>query len=59
MLQTVSALVAEDHALGKRSLSATEDFDITMRAETLADALIWLDFILDVELPDPPDVPTA
>ncbi|MDH6291921.1 hypothetical protein M2275_006860 [Rhodococcus opacus] len=25
---------------------------------TLADAVIWLDFLLDIDLPDPPDVPT-
>jgi len=44
----------------ERSLTAAEQqFDLTMRAETLADALIWLDFVLGVDLPDPPDVTTA
>jgi len=43
----------------ERSLTAAErEFDVTMRAETLADALIWLDFVLGVDLPDPPDVTT-
>ncbi|TQC42247.1 hypothetical protein EEB14_49885 [Rhodococcus sp. WS4] len=60
VLRTVSALLAGDLAEGVRSLTAAEQhFDITMRAEALADALIWLDFLLDVDLPDPPDVITA
>ncbi|MDF3313404.1 hypothetical protein P3H15_51835, partial [Rhodococcus sp. T2V] len=33
--------------------------DIALRAEILADALIWLDFVLDVDLPDPPDMAAA
>ena len=41
---------------GERSLTAAEQFDITLRAEILADALIWLGFVLDVDLPDPPDM---
>ena len=59
VLRTVSAVLAEDHAEVERSLTAAErEFDVTMRAETLADALIWLDFVLGVDLPDPPDVTT-
>ncbi|PBC39989.1 hypothetical protein CJ179_33185 [Rhodococcus sp. ACS1] len=60
VLRTVSALLGGDLANEVRSLTAAEQqFDITMRAETLADALIWLDFLLDVDLPDPPDVITT
>ncbi|MDV7087058.1 hypothetical protein GXW84_32225 [Rhodococcus sp. IEGM 248] len=59
VLRTVSAFLAEDHAEVERSLTAEQQFDLTMRAETLADALIWLDFVLGVDLPDPPDVTTA
>ncbi|MDI9975835.1 hypothetical protein [Rhodococcus sp. IEGM 1307] len=60
VLRTVSAFLAEDHEEVQRSLTAAEQqFDLTMRAETLADALIWLDFVLEVDLPDPPDVTTA
>ncbi|MFC9837413.1 hypothetical protein ACFVKB_26925 [Rhodococcus sp. NPDC127530] len=60
VLRTVSAFFAEDHAEVEWSLTAAEQqFDLTMRAETLADAIIWLDFVLDVDLPDPPDVSTA
>ncbi|SEB31487.1 hypothetical protein SAMN04490239_0367 [Rhodococcus koreensis] len=60
VLRTVSALLGGDLANGVRSLTAAEQqFDTTMRAETLADALIWLDFLLDVDLPDPPDVITT
>jgi len=33
--------------------------DPLRRPEGLADALLWLDFLLDVDMPDPPDVPTA
>ncbi|MFE5703656.1 hypothetical protein, partial [Rhodococcus koreensis] len=56
VLRTVSALLAEDVVEGERSLTAAEQFDIALRAEILADALIWLDFVLDVDLPDPPDM---
>ncbi|MFE7416207.1 hypothetical protein [Rhodococcus sp. NPDC057529] len=59
VLRTVSAFLAEDLVEGERSLTAAEQFDITLRAEILADALIWLDFVLDVDLPDPPDFTTA
>ncbi|QHE72869.1 hypothetical protein GFS60_06518 (plasmid) [Rhodococcus sp. WAY2] len=59
VLRTVSAFVAEDLTEGKRLLTAAEQFDITLRAETLADAIIWLDFVLDVDLPDPPDITTT
>lgn len=60
VLRTVAAFLAEDLAEGRRSLTAAEQqFDLTMRAEALADAVIWLDFLLDVDLPDPPDVITA
>ena len=56
VLRTVSAFLAEDVVEGERSLTAAEQFDIALRAEILADALIWLDFVLDVDLPDPPDM---
>ncbi|MGW5151931.1 hypothetical protein [Rhodococcus koreensis] len=56
VLRTVSAFLAEDVVAGERSLTAAEQFDIALRAEILADALIWLDFVLDVDLPDPPDM---
>ncbi|EID79154.1 MULTISPECIES: hypothetical protein [Rhodococcus] len=59
VLRTVSAFLVEDHAEVERSLTAAEQFDLTMRAEAPADALIWLDFLLDVDLPDPPDLTTA
>ena len=59
VLRTVSAFFSEDHAEVERSITAAEQFDLTLRAETLADAIIWLDFVLDVDLPDPPDVTTA
>ncbi|MGW4338061.1 hypothetical protein ACWEK5_35435 [Rhodococcus koreensis] len=51
--------IAKDLVEGERSRTAAEQFDITLRAEILADALIWLDFVLDVDLPDPPDMATA
>ncbi|MGV9870524.1 hypothetical protein [Rhodococcus koreensis] len=59
VLRTVSAFLAEDVVAGEKSLTAAEQFDITLRAEILADALIWLDFVLDVDLPDPPDMAAA
>lgn len=59
VLRTVSAFLAEDLAEVRRAMAAAGQFDVTMRAQTLADALIWLDFVLDVDLPDPPDVTTA
>jgi hypothetical protein len=59
VLSTVSAFLAEDLVAGERSLTAAEQFDATLRAEILADALIWLDFVLDVDLPDPPDLTTV
>ncbi|QTJ71272.1 hypothetical protein HYG77_38140 (plasmid) [Rhodococcus sp. ZPP] len=59
MLRTVSAFLTQNPAEGRRLLTAAEHFDITLRAETLADAIIWLDFVLDVDLPDPPDVTTT
>ncbi|TQC48287.1 hypothetical protein EEB14_15570 [Rhodococcus sp. WS4] len=59
VLRTVAAFVAEELAEGERLFGAAELFDLTLRAEILADAIIWLDFVLDVDLPDPPDVITA
>ncbi|MFE7423688.1 hypothetical protein [Rhodococcus sp. NPDC057529] len=59
VLGTVSAFLAEDVVEGEKSLTAAEQFDITLRAEILADALIWLDFVLDVDLPHPPDMAAA
>jgi hypothetical protein len=35
------------------------DFEMPLRAETLADALIGLDFVLDVDLRDPADATTT
>lgn len=55
--RTVSAFVAEDVAEGERLLTAAEQ--IPCARKTPADALIWLDFVPDVELPDPPDVTTT
>ncbi|MDF3313489.1 hypothetical protein P3H15_52325 [Rhodococcus sp. T2V] len=46
VLRTVSAFLAEDVVAGERSLTAAEQFDIALRAEILADALIWLDLVL-------------
>ncbi|WP_256973561.1 hypothetical protein [Rhodococcus sp. NCIMB 12038] len=54
----MSAFLSEDRAKGQRSLSAAEQFTKTAWAETLADALVWLDLVLDVDLPDPPDFVT-
>jgi hypothetical protein len=57
---TVSAFLAENLAEGQLQLEAAErQPDPLRRAEVLADALLWLDFLLDVDMPDPPDVPTA
>ncbi|MFE5703661.1 hypothetical protein [Rhodococcus koreensis] len=52
VLRTVSASRAEDLAEVTRSLTAAEQVDRTLRAETLADAISWLDFLLDADLPD-------
>ncbi|MHA4850933.1 hypothetical protein L1080_015480 [Rhodococcus sp. MSC1_016] len=59
VLQTVAAFLAEEVAAGERLLAVAEQFDPALRADTLADAIIWLDFVLDVDLPDPPDVTTT
>jgi hypothetical protein len=60
VLQTVAAFLAEEVGAGERLLAiAEQQFDTTLRADTLADAIIWLDFVLDVDLPDPPDVTTT
>ncbi|MDV7353445.1 hypothetical protein R4282_10550 [Rhodococcus oxybenzonivorans] len=59
VLQTVAAFLAEEVAAGEQLLAVAEQFDPTQRADTLADAIIWLDFVLDVDLPDPPDVTTT
>jgi hypothetical protein len=58
VLRTLFAFLADDPTYGHNQLTdAAHQTDPATRAETLANALIWLDFLLDVELPDPPDVP--
>ncbi|MFC9549929.1 hypothetical protein ACFTWF_03675 [Rhodococcus sp. NPDC056960] len=59
VLRTAAAFLADDPAAGRHQLAvAARQLEPLRRAETLTDALIWLDFLLDVDLPDPPDVPT-
>ncbi|MGV9870457.1 hypothetical protein [Rhodococcus koreensis] len=49
--------MSEDSALGwERLAAAGREPDLLRRAALLADALMWLDFLLDVDVPDPPDV---
>ena len=60
VLRTAAAFLADAPAEAQRQLAeAGRELDPLRRAETLTDALIWLDFLLDVDLPDPPDVPTG
>ncbi|MFD7010679.1 hypothetical protein [Rhodococcus jostii] len=60
VLRTAAAFLADAPAEAEYQLAqAARQLDPLRRAETLADALIWLDFLLDVDLPDPPDVPTV
>ena len=57
---TVSAFSPRTLAEGHLQLAAAErQPDPLRRPEVLADALLWLDFFLDVDVPDPPDVPTT
>ncbi|MEN0136647.1 MAG: hypothetical protein AAGC80_15950 [Rhodococcus sp. (in: high G+C Gram-positive bacteria)] len=60
VLRTAAAFLADAPAEAERQLAAAgRQLDPLRRAETLADALVWLDFLLDVDLPDPPDFPTV
>jgi hypothetical protein len=60
VLRTAAAFLADEPADAAYQLAeAGDELDPVRRAETLADAVIWLDFLLDVDLPDPPDVPTG
>jgi hypothetical protein len=60
VLRTAAAFLGDAPAEAERQLAeAGRELDPLRRAETLTDALIWLDFLLDVDLPDPPDVPTG
>nr|WP_271209093.1 hypothetical protein [Rhodococcus wratislaviensis] len=57
VLRTAGALLADDPEAGKERLAAAGlELDPVQRAALLADALIWLDFLLDVDAPDPPDL---
>ena len=59
VLSIVATLLAEHTTEGRRQLTAATDHpDPYWRAELLTDTLIWLDYILGLDLPDPPDVPT-
>ena len=60
MLRTAAALLADAPAEAAYQLAeAGGESDPLRRAEIFADAVIWLDFLLDIDLPDPPDVPTG
>ncbi|WP_198602001.1 hypothetical protein [Rhodococcus opacus] len=55
---TVSALLAENLAEGQPQLEAAErQPDPLRRAEVLADAFLWLDFLLNVDVRDPRTCP--
>jgi hypothetical protein len=57
VLGTVGALLSENVVAGReRLVAAGSEPDPVQRATLLADALIWLDFLLDVDAPDPPDM---
>jgi hypothetical protein len=57
VLGTVGALLSENIEAGRERLAAAgREPDPVRRATLLADALIWLDFLLDVATPDPPDL---
>jgi hypothetical protein len=59
VLRTAAAFLADAPAEATRQLAqAGRELDPLRRAQTLTDALIWLDVLLDVDLPAPPDVPT-
>jgi hypothetical protein len=59
VLSIVAAFLAEYTTEGRRQLAAaTAHPDPYWRAELLTDTLIWLDYVLGLDLPDPPDVPT-
>ncbi|MFC9553998.1 hypothetical protein ACFTWF_24450 [Rhodococcus sp. NPDC056960] len=60
VLRAAAAFLGDAPAEAERQLAeAGRELDPLRRAETLTDTLVWLDFLLDVELPDPPDVPTS
>ena len=57
VLGTAEALLSENSAAGRERLAAAGRHpDPLRRATLLADELIWLDFLLDVDAPDPPDM---
>jgi hypothetical protein len=57
VLRTAGAFLADDPEAGAERLAAAgRELDPVQRATLLADALIWLDFLLDVDAPDPPDL---
>lgn len=59
VLGTVGALLSENGDAGRERLAvAGREPDPVQRATLLADSLIWLDFLLDVAAPDPPDLVT-
>jgi len=59
VLRTAQALLSENGDAGRERLAvAGREPDPVQRATLLADSLIWLDFLLDVGAPDPPDLLT-
>ena len=57
VLRTAEALLSENSAAGRERLAAAGRHPDPLRRTTLlADALIWLDFLFDVDAPDPPDM---
>ena len=59
VLRTAGALLSDDANAGKERLAAAvRQPDPVRRATLLADALIWLDFLLDADAPDLPDTAT-
>ncbi|TQC45740.1 hypothetical protein EEB14_29830 [Rhodococcus sp. WS4] len=57
VLRTAGTFLADDPEAGaERVAAAARHPDPVQRATLLADALIWLDFLLDADAPDPPDL---
>ncbi|MDF3312023.1 hypothetical protein P3H15_44415 [Rhodococcus sp. T2V] len=57
VLRTAGMFLADDpEARRERLEAAGRHPDPVQRATLLADALIWLDFLLDADAPDPPDL---
>lgn len=58
LLRSVMALLAGDRAGARAQLEAAEREPApVLRAETLVDALVWLNMLLDAQLPTFPDMP--